>query len=296
MATTFDSCIFSDSIVFHFFSIFFIQIKMLANLSLTISATPDNSHLQQMAEKLARELNIPLQGPDQAFDIRLFHTTEGLKLQREKKEAKISSAELFIDFNAKSLHYRRLHGGGIKQPLARAVGIKSGHRPTIIDATAGLGLDSFILSTLGCKVTMVERSPILALLLKDGLKRAAQSEELKESIQNRLTLICDDSINYLKKHEGSVETIYLDPMYPHRKKSALNKQEMRFIRLLVGDDIDANTLLETSIHSARRRVVVKRPKSAPHLGDKKPSHIIRMKNSRFDVYMSEDRNQKPDDR
>ena len=77
----------------------------------------------------------------------------------------------------------------------------------------------------------------------------------------------------------------MDPMYPHRRKSALNSQAMRLLRGIAGDDDDCPSLLEQALAVATNRVVVKRPKGAPTIDGRSPSHEILMKNSRFDVYL-----------
>jgi 16S rRNA (guanine1516-N2)-methyltransferase len=81
------------------------------------------------------------------------------------------------------------------------------------------------------------------------------------------------------------DVIFLDPMYPHREKSALVKKEMRFIRLLAGDDQDSAALLKAALAKAKQRVVVKRPKLAPPLSGPEPSFTISSKKNRFDVYL-----------
>ncbi|MEN8190219.1 MAG: class I SAM-dependent methyltransferase [Thermodesulfobacteriota bacterium] len=257
-----------------------------------ISFSADEPTLLKGAQKLAEATGLSLHPVDTPFVSRLLYTTDGLKFQHHLDDDS-RPAELFIDYNSPSLDYRRVHGGGIKQPLARAVGIKPGIRPTVFDLTAGLGIDAFILCCLGCRVTMIERSPVLSLLIDDGLDRARGSIELQSLLRDRLSIVNDDSITILSGLKTPPDTIYLDPMYPHRTKSALNKQEMRLIRFLVGDDEDADRLLDAALASGSRRVVVKRPKGAAELGGAKPSHVITMKNSRFDVYI---RNRMPKDR
>jgi 16S rRNA (guanine1516-N2)-methyltransferase len=239
--------------------------------------------LHKKAELLAKKLHLPLVGQNETAqaDILLNYTENGLQLQLKGE----LNGTLHVDFLSDSLTYRRHHGGGIKQALARAVGIKSGIRPSILDATAGLGKDSFLLASLGCKVTMSERSPLLAALLADGLERAEENQELQQTVLNKLTLLQGDATHIMAGLKSPPDTIYLDPMYPHKRKAALNKQEMRIIRSLVGDDHDAGLLLNSALLHAGNRVVVKRPKGAPLLNEKQPSHAIIMKNSRYDVYM-----------
>jgi 16S rRNA (guanine1516-N2)-methyltransferase len=216
----------------------------------------------------------------------LVYTEKGLQIQLKQNKNHKSPVTLHVDFLSDSLNYRRQHGGGIKQALARAVGVKPGIRPSILDVTAGLGKDSFLLASLGCKVSMIERSPILGALLYDGLARAEESPYFKEIIDGKLKLIQGDAIAILNAdYHKKYDTIYLDPMYPHSSKSALNKQEMRIIRKLVGDDTDSYKLLDAALISAKKRAVVKRPKGSPLLSSISPTHSIKMKNSRYDVYM-----------
>lgn len=256
---------------------------------MAISYVEGNVTLFNKAVALANTMQLPHIPPEQLGEctMLLVYTENGLQIQLKHDRTNRKPLKLHVDFLSDSLNYRRQRGGGIKQALARAVGIKPGVRPTILDTTAGLGKDSFLLASLGCDVTMLERSPLLAALLQDGLERAAVSPEIGDSIIHRLALIQCDAITYMNGGGRSLkpDTVYLDPMYPHSNKSALNKQEMRIIRGCVGDDQDSDTLLRAAIQYSPKRVVVKRPKSAPVLANAQPSHTIRMKNSRYDVYM-----------
>ncbi len=194
---------------------------------------------------------------------------------------------IFIDFVHGKMGHRREFGGGRGQPLAKAIGMKGGANPSVVDATAGLGRDAFVLANLGAQVTMIERSPILAALLEDGLQRLAAEPELADIAQQQLNLVHANAINWLQQQaqtDDRPEVVYLDPMYPHRTKSALVKKEMRALRALVGDDEDAAQLLQAARHCATKRVVVKRPKGAPLLDDSQPSGNVQSKNTRYDIY------------
>ena len=244
-------------------------------MTLTVSCFPlDDQDLQGKAWALTEVLrHQPPVTSESNLQLHLVYTAKGLELQTLHLEKKHSASLLTVDFVHGNTGYRRLHGGGIGQPLARAVGLKSGYRPTVVDATAGLGSDGFILASLGCQVTMIERSPIMGTLLSDGLERAANHPTTKE-IASRIHLLLGSASELIIRQPERPAAIYLDPMYPHRHGSALNKQAMRIIRSLVGDDPDAATLLETALTVATNRVVVKRPKGAPTLNNRRPSHII----------------------
>lgn len=195
---------------------------------------------------------------------------------------------LFIDFVSGKNRHRRLFGGGKSQPLARAIGLKGQYYPDVLDVTAGLGRDGFVLATLGCAVSMLERSPVIAALLADAIERAGHDDETA-SITQKLQLHNIDSQEYLQQlsKDKFPSVIYMDPMYPHREKSALVKKEMRIFRDLVGDDTDSRELLVMARRRVEKRVVVKRPKGAENLAGLKPHSQISSKNTRYDIYLPE---------
>jgi 16S rRNA (guanine1516-N2)-methyltransferase len=190
-----------------------------------------------------------------------------------------------VDFVEGAVAHRRKFGGGRGQDIAKAVGLKHGFTPHILDATAGLGRDAFVLASLGCQLTLMERMPIVAALLDDGIERARLNSEVG-GIARNMKLIHASSIENMSLVD-SPDVVYLDPMYPHREKSAAVKKEMRIFQSLVGEDLDADSLLAPALALAKYRVVVKRPSYALPLAGKAPSMTITMKKNRFDVYVNQ---------
>ena len=193
---------------------------------------------------------------------------------------------IVIDFVKGKLAYRRKYGHAGGEAISKAIGIKKGHRPTIVDATAGWGRDAFVLATLGCRVHMIERSEMIATLLEDGLRRAAQDEKLGPLISAKLSLTCGESRQILQQLPFEPEVIYLDPMFPHKEKSALVKKDMRVLQEVVGPDEDADELFTIARTVATNRVVVKRPDYADFLSGLKPQTSIKTKKHRFDIYLT----------
>ena len=192
---------------------------------------------------------------------------------------------LKCSFVGGKINHRLIFGGGRSQDLPKAVGMKGGNSPTIIDATAGLGRDAFLLASLGSKVTLIERSSVLYTLLSEGMSAARKAGERQKAIIDRMNLVYGDSINLLPKMHADV--IFIDPMHPPRKKSALVKGEMRAIRSIVGVDFDQRNLIETALLVASKRVVLKWPAKAASLqGLRPPSHQIVGKSIRFDVFIT----------
>lgn len=256
-------------------------------LNTSVSSTIKSTTFLQKAEILARKLKLPYcQSPeDSQTEFILCYTEKGLQLLSYDTVKDKSSSLLFVDFVNGKEGYRRINNATIKQPLAKSVGIKAGIRPTVFDATAGLGGDAFVLATLGCRVTLCERNPVMAALLGDGLERALASTQTNNIVENHLHLVKASSLSSQAFPTLGYDTVYLDPMYPHDTKSALNKMSMRVIRSLVGDDRDSWQLMDSAKLIARKRIVIKRPKLAPPLTDDKISYQVKMKSSRFDVYI-----------
>lgn len=259
---------------------------MKKSLPISVSSTINSSTQLHQAKSLADRLNLPFHPSIGKTDLSyiLAYTSIGLQLVQFTDTGQMRSL-LFVDFVKGKNGYRHSKNLTIKQPLAKAIGIKSGFRPSVFDATAGLGTDGFVLACLGCKVSMRERSPVLHALLEDGLTRAVREPGTKKIVADRMDLQVEDSLVFLQQTSKKFHTIYLDPMYPHRTKSALNKQEMRVIRALVGGDEDCDQLLEVALAAAENRVVIKRPKGAEEVPGPSPSYVVKMKNSRFDIYL-----------
>jgi 16S rRNA (guanine1516-N2)-methyltransferase len=238
--------------------------------------TPDS---QEKAAQWARRLGLPHE--DAQADFALQVSDEGLQLQQLGADA---PGPVRVDFVEGKAAHRRLFGGGSGQMIAKAVGIQPGVRPRVLDATAGMGKDAFVLASLGCEMSLIERQPIIAALLEDGLARGSQDLEVG-GIIGQMHLLTGDSIELMRKWQGEPpQVIYVDPMFPHREKTALVKKEMRLFRPLVGDDMDAPALLEAALGLATHRVVVKRPRKAPCIEGVKPSYALDGKSSRYDIY------------
>lgn len=194
--------------------------------------------------------------------------------------------EVYADFVEGAARHRREHGGGRGQPVAKAVGLKGAKdTPSVVDATAGLGRDAFVLASLGCTVTLVERSPVAAALLADALERAAAAPETAD-IAARMSLVHADAQRWLLElpEAQRPDVVYVDPMFPDTGKSAAAKKEMQAFQAVIGDDLDTVELLQAALHAAKKRIVVKRPRlGAPIEGAAKSGELVG-KSTRFDLY------------
>lgn len=243
-----------------------------------------DTEIQSLATQIATRLQLPQLDkhqplPSEGYVLRW--NDQGLALQPLGKKA---PNPVRVDFCGGAVDHRRKFGGGSGQMIAKAVGVKVSRPLHVLDATAGLGKDAFVLASLGCRVSLHERNRVVAALLEDGLRRGHQTQDAQLfTILSRMSLSHQDSLTA----DGlSADVVYLDPMFPERNKSASVKKDMAIFHSIVGRDDDANALLERALSWAKYRVVVKRPRKAPFLNDQSPSYQLQGKTSRYDVYVN----------
>ena len=237
---------------------------------------PDCEDTKGRAQEWAHRLDLPVVEPETAAaqGLHLVPTKEGLELWAG---ARRHQGVGHVDFT------RRMESGpGVaQQPLHRAVGKRSGF---VVDATAGFGDDAIALAGFGHRVLALEQSPIMAALLEEA-KRRADMDRQTAAIAERLQIECADACQKLPHLELAPDVVYLDPMYPEpeRKSRALPRIEIQLLRRLVGKNQEDEALFEAALRSGARRIVVKRPLSAPPLHEKRAAHH-QGKLARYDVY------------
>lgn len=216
--------------------------------------------------------------------LELFYDDNKLKL-KDKSEKKQHG--ICVDFLSSSSIYRKKFGGGRSQLILKAIGVnKYGNSMSVLDATPGLGKDSFIFSSYGYDVLLLERNPVVCALLDDGLNRLFQSDNPFFKKYGIISLQKGSILEQNLNNELKFDIIYLDPMYPEKRKSAKVKKEMAIFQNLIGSDDDSFLLLQSAKKIAKKRVVVKRPKTALFLNNEKPDIQYASKNTRFDVYLT----------
>ncbi|WP_404417153.1 class I SAM-dependent methyltransferase [Marinospirillum sp.] len=232
----------------------------------------------------SEQLQLPLLENNPASGFYLLYDQQGLALANAD-DPKVLPVR--VDFLSGATAHRRIYGGGRGQALAKACGLKPGITPRILDATAGLAGDAFVLASLGCDLLAIERHPWIAALVEDALQRSAPDPEVAE-VTARLKMRKGDATCELdrlaRREDFAPQVVYLDPMFPHTEKTAQVKKEMQFFRELVGKDEDADLLLDQALNLASHRVVVKRPRKAPPLAGKEPGLVLSGKANRFDIY------------
>lgn len=237
-----------------------------------------------LAAQWARMLRVPLlkERPQSTGVVLLAAVPGALELISTASSPK----PLLIDFLYPPNRRRLSTISTRRDPLVKAVGLHRRRELTVIDATAGLGRDGLTLAWLGARVTWIESSPSLLVLLHQAIERAQQYGEphLVETAQ-RLGLTPGRAESLLSRL-AAADVVYLDPMYPPESMRGGAGKEAQTLRALLGapDQECEQLLLEPALAKALRRVVVKRPQRAPPLANLPPAREMRGKSIRFDIY------------
>ncbi|MEX2543029.1 MAG: class I SAM-dependent methyltransferase [Trueperaceae bacterium] len=240
-------------------------------LAVTVEDGADEQSAAALAERLGLEMLADIPPPDMLL---LVRTSERLELRESGPAAGGTLAVEFLPGRGSPQLRRAAMPGG------RAAA--TGAPPRLIDATAGLAQDAFALAEWGCRVDLIERSPVVAALLADGLERARRDGRTGDAA-SRMHLHQGEALDILPRLKPA-GVVYLDPMYPRSGREGRKGKGMRLLRELLGDDRDAHTLLEAARRAAGRRVVVKRPLRAPALAGHKPSGSLTGTTVRYDLY------------
>lgn len=264
----------------------------------SIAVSFDHAHSRGRAEDVAQQLGLPLAKKfNDPYDLHLAvadapASKNGEAYGGDRLELRVMTPRhplagghgVCVDLT--KIDTTSPAGRSLKSPLFKAVGVKSGvPRPRVLDATAGLGEDTWLLAAAGCTVTAIERQPVIHTLLQDAMRRARTTAP---DVTDRITLRPrGDAADTLIGPESADEfdVVLIDPMFPGaQKRKTAERKPLRVLRWLAGDDADADKLWDLARCTALRRVVVKRPRHAPPLAGQKPAAAHAGKGFRFDVY------------
>lgn len=229
-------------------------------------------------------------------DIEIIEVNDKLCLQHKSKNIK----PIFVDFLDPKLIARAFGPQKFSSNIYKAIKIKNKENISILDATAGLGKDSFLMAACGANVCMIEQNDFIFKLLEDGLTRAKNSVNNNHSNQlnqavRRLELYKGDAIKEIPIlcRQKNFDIIYLDPMFTGMKQSPLPKKELLILRELLQETNDTNNhiieksneLFNIALNYSYKKVVVKRHKLSNYLNNLKPNHSINGKTNRYDIYL-----------
>lgn len=231
-------------------------------------------------QQLAAQLNIPLyQVIDENTPENFFLSYRDGCLKLLDKES-LKKGGLMVEIEPRPGEQR-----SYPAPKQGALAQALGKSKTVVDATTGWGQDSLFMFRMGYQVLCIERSPVMAVLLQNAFGRLAQCDWVQTLNLEVPQLLLGNAIEVLATLETPPDCIYLDPMFPpKRKKSALAKKSMQVLHELIGQDEDKQQLFTAALQAAGKRVVVKSPDYAEPLGGK-PQQSFQGKLLRYDVYL-----------
>jgi len=236
--------------------------------------------LREKARELSQRFGFPeLTAPPVGAYLALSH--EGLELFPRQKSFK----PIRVDFlSGEMAHLWRK--GLVKSDLfARAIGA-TGSSSKVLDATAGFGRDMMKLLLLGCQVTAAEQSPAVFALLQDGVERALRDERWNAQFGSRLKLCFGPYTQFLPT--ARFDVVYLDPMFPEKRGSALAGKHMQVLQDIIGEAQAPDELVSDAFEYCRR-VVLKRPswlRYSETIGGRKTQHIYKGKSVNYEVWIT----------
>ena len=206
----------------------------------------------------------------------------GLLLREDERGVALTGDGMELRGDFSRMLPRLRHGALQRELLVRAARVRGVDAPTAVDATAGLGEDALLLAAAGFSVTLCEHDPVIAALLRDALRRAAEDDRLRDVVA-RMRLVEAESVEVLEGLAASPDVVYLDPMFPERRKAAVTNKKLQLLQRLERPCPDEEALVRAAISAHPRKVVVKRPLKGPNLGGVKPSSSLSGKVVRYDV-------------
>lgn len=227
---------------------------------------------KDMAESFSRRTGSPIVNKPGDYLTVLF----------DSKGISLSGFGLSYQGDFENMLHRVTNGRLQHEMLAKAVKTDQENLKAI-DATAGMGEDSLLLAACGYQVTLYEQNPVIAILLKDALRRAKKNTVLKD-IVSRMQLVEGDSIEHLNKRLDPVDVIYLDPMFPGRQKSGLINKKLQLIQKLEPPCSKETALFDAAMAAQPSKIIVKRPLKSPYLDERVPSYSLKGKAIRYDCY------------
>ncbi len=210
---------------------------------------------------------------------RLLVAEQGLQLMAPRQKKGGVKADFF------SPALRRRTEQGAKDLLLRAVASKVSR--SVVDATAGLGIDSFVLANAGHNVTLLEVAALPYIMCREALAAIGRTR-YGGALCQRMQLLNVDALQWLQQiPTPHPDVIYLDPMFEKSgKQSALSGQGMQALQQFTHNVAPSQQLLTQAIASCTEKVIVKRPAKGEPLAGLVPNHSVSGRTVRFDVYLA----------
>uniref|UniRef100_A5WCV6 Ribosomal RNA small subunit methyltransferase J n=1 Tax=Psychrobacter sp. (strain PRwf-1) TaxID=349106 RepID=A5WCV6_PSYWF len=262
------------------------QLIVEAKLPLSIEAVASE---QKLTQKIRKQLSQQYQQPLLVID--------------DKQQLTLLTNGVSVSPEWNGLQRRVVSAGRKSELLLQATKLTASSR--VLDATAGFGHDSLILASSGAQLTLLERNPLMVLLLKYEQQMMAKQPNWQK-LMARLHIVCAESTEYMQPAptacdlqaqtiSHAFDVIYLDPMFPensyaHSSKGAKVGKHMQALHQIAEPpslkEEQALLSLALSFVAPGGRVVVKRPIQAPVFASQAANESWQNDVVRFDAYFT----------
>ncbi|MDO4189013.1 MAG: class I SAM-dependent methyltransferase [Lachnospiraceae bacterium] len=250
----------------------------MTNIAISVKKGGDEA----LAKSFSHKTGFPILDGSDTASSQADRNKDSLNVLFDKSGVSLTGYGLSYQGDFDEMLRRVTEGRLLHEMLAKATKTDI-QNPVAIDATAGMGEDAFIIAACGYDVTLHEQNPVVALLLKDAIRRGKKQPIIKD-IVSRMHVMEGDSVEILSNRLDPVDLIYLDPMFPGRKKSGLIGKKLQLIQKMESPCSVEDALFDAAISAGPSKIVVKRPLKAPFLAGRKPNYSLDGKAIRYDCY------------
>ena len=233
------------------------MIYVSANFVIT-TAHKGGTEQFQLAKKFSEELGFPLVPRDKLSLPELMekYNVSGVLVTTSKKVYYFTGEEeFFFHPNMAAVRIKEMRSGKTDQ-MIKAMDLHPGD--SVLDCTLGLGSDAIVAAFAtqeAGKVLGLEVSPVIAVLVRYGLKNYSFKSKLLSSVLRNISVINVHHYEYLlHTADNSYDIVYFDPMFRRPKFKSLN---MNLLRNLADSSPLTREVLREAIRVAKKRVVVK---------------------------------------
>lgn len=224
----------------------------------TIRKVKVNDDLIAKAKSVAKELNaLYIERNNQGIPKikSTYNTDTVIIIKKDKIVLDLPEGEMFFHPNMAQVRIKRLRYGG-NDNMLDAMQVQKGMK--ILDCTLGFAADA-IVSSYGVgetgSVTGLEINPLIALVVKDGLKHYLPSNYDVKSAMERINVINQDYLSFLQQQQdNSFDIIYFDPMFRHPLTDSKNLNPLRQLADKSAVTIEA---INEAMRVAKYRIVFK---------------------------------------
>lgn len=230
-------------------------------MSIVTTIRKENDYLISKAKDIAKILNIDYVQRNNFGIPKLkeqYHTDTVIIVKKDKLVLDLLQGEMFFHPNMAQVRLKRLRCGGSDNMIDAMGGRDFLQGKTILDCTLGFASDAIISAYavgISGAVIGLEASPLISLIVSDGLKSYIPSNYDLKSAMDKIKVINQEYLTYLKQQaDNSIDIIYFDPMFRHALTDSVH---LNPLRQLADNRALSHEALSEAIRVAKYKIVFK---------------------------------------